>query len=124
MKSPVLGLRTCIYKVSDLSAATQWYSQAFGVEPYFDQPFYVGFDIGGFELGLQPEEEPGKGRNIETYWGVNHLQEEVDRFRKLGASLVSGPENVGGEIEVATLTDPWDNLIGLICNPHFKLPQP
>lgn len=42
-----LGLRTAIYHVRDLAAAKAWYAGVFGVEPYFDEPFYVGFEIGG-----------------------------------------------------------------------------
>ena len=49
------GLRTVVYKVSDLEKAKTWYTAALGVKPYFDQPFYVGFNIGGFELGLDPD---------------------------------------------------------------------
>ena len=50
------ALMTAIYPAPDLARAKTWYRDAFGVEPYFDQPFYVGFNIGGFELGLVPEE--------------------------------------------------------------------
>lgn len=50
------GLRTTIYKVIDLEQAKAWYAQAFGVKPYFDEPFYVGFNIGGYELRIQPTE--------------------------------------------------------------------
>src|SRR2546426_7717980 len=63
----VLGLRTVIYHVPDLPRAKQWYSAAFGVKPYFDEPFYVGFNIGGFELGLDPDIEgvkPGPGGTV------------------------------------------------------------
>ena len=52
----VLGLGTVGYHVTDLAAAKAWYTRAFGVAPYFDQPFYVGFDIGGYELGLNPDQ--------------------------------------------------------------------
>ena len=51
------GIRTVIYKQPDLAKAKQWYSKAFKTEPYFDEPFYVGFNIGGYELGLLPEPE-------------------------------------------------------------------
>ncbi|WP_315815564.1 hypothetical protein [Paraflavitalea speifideaquila] len=43
----------------------------FDTAPYFDEPFYVGFNIGGYELGLQPVEAgaaTGQG-GVETYWG-------------------------------------------------------
>ncbi|MBX7126409.1 MAG: VOC family protein, partial [Cyclobacteriaceae bacterium] len=66
------GLRTVIYKVSDLEKAKDWYRHAFQTSPYFDQPFYVGFNIGGYELGLDPNEKPGavKGDNAVAYWDV------------------------------------------------------
>lgn len=120
MKSPILGLRTVIYGVPDIEAAKKWYAQAFGAEPYFDEPFYVGFNVGGYELGLQPDDAT-TGSNILTYWGVENMDIEYKRFLDLGATIHEAPQNVGGEIVVATLKDPWGNIIGLIYNPEFKL---
>lgn len=120
----MLGLRTAIYKVGDIAAATKWYTDVFGVKPYFDEPFYVGFEIAGYELGLQPEETPttNKAEGVVAYWGVTNVEEEFARILALGATECEQPEDVGGGIIVATLKDPWGNLIGLIDNPHFKLP--
>ncbi len=120
--STVLGLRTVGYQVPDISAAKQWYTRAFGVEPYFDQPFYVGFNIGGYELGLQPDPTPAAEKhNSVTYWGVDDLKKRLQHFLDCGASLVSDIEDVGGGIQVATVSDPYGNAIGLIYNPHFTL---
>ena len=44
----MLGLRTTIYKVDDLAKAKEWYAKAFETQPYFDEPFYVGFNIQGY----------------------------------------------------------------------------
>jgi len=55
----LLGLRTVVYPVTDLDAAKAWYASLVGHAPYFDQPFYVGFEVGGFELGLMPDGEAG-----------------------------------------------------------------
>jgi lactoylglutathione lyase len=68
-KTQFLGLRTTIYKVGDITKAKEWYSKAFGVQPYFTEPFYVGFNIGGYELGLQPEKVSMKNKieSIVTY---------------------------------------------------------
>lgn len=120
-----LGLRTTIYKVADLDAAKAWYGQAFETEAYFDEPFYVGFTIGGYELGLLPEESPttDKADSVLTYWGVEEITKEYDRLLSLGATSHEAPNNVGGELMVATVKDPWGNLVGLIYNPHFKLPD-
>lgn len=117
----MLGLRTTIYKVSDLEQAKQWYASVFRVQPYFDEVFYVGFEVGGYELGLQPDTPSAVGDNVMTYWGVDDLQSEYDHCIGLGAKEHEAPHNVGGEIMVASVLDPWGNAIGLIYNPHFKL---
>ncbi len=119
MTSPLLGLRTVIYKVGDLAKAKAWYSKVFQVEPYFDESYYVGFSVGGYELGLQPE-EVSVGENVAVFWGVEDIETEYARFLACGATAVEPPMNVGGEIMVATMKDPWGNLLGLIYNPEFK----
>jgi|TARA_R110000737_G_scaffold202403_1_gene221592 predicted enzyme related to lactoylglutathione lyase len=120
----ILGLRTTIYKVEDLHKAKKWYSKAFDQNPYFDEPFYVGFSIGGYELGLMPNEEKDmkKSDNVLSYWGVENIQETYERFISNGAVSHEEPNNVGGEMMVASIRDPWGNVIGLIFNPFFKLP--
>ena len=50
----LLGLRSAIYLVPDLAKARKWYAEVLGKAPYYDRPEYVGFDAGGFELGLFP----------------------------------------------------------------------
>lgn len=123
MENKILGLRTTIYKVSDIIQAKEWYAKAFQTQPYFDESFYVGFNIGGYELGLQPEEfDSVKTSNVACFWGVNDIQEQYDFFLSLGATADEAPQNVGGEIMVATVKDPWNNIIGLIYNPEFVLP--
>ena len=119
----ILGLRTTIYKVGNIDNAKEWYSKAFGAKPYFDEPFYVGFNIGGYELGLQPEEQIDvhKGESVLCYWGVDDVNETFNHFLQLGATEHEKPQNVGGEIIVATVRDPWENIIGFIYNPEFKL---
>jgi len=121
MKS--LGLRTTIYKVPDLNEGKAWYSKAFETDPYFDEPFYVGFNIAGYELGLLPVEEPEGERmeSILSYWGVEDIHAAYEQMLKLGATEHEAPTNVGGELMVAAVKDPWGNIVGLIYNPYFKL---
>jgi len=118
----ILGLRTVIYHVEDLSRAKAWYTQVVGHEPYFDQPFYVGFNVGGFELGLDPEvASVAKGGSTFAYWGVKDARAEYQRLLELGAGKHTDVQDVGGGILVATVIDPWGNIFGIIENPHFKL---
>ena len=56
MPDSILGLRTTVYTVGDLAGAKAWYAKAFELQPYYDQPSYVGFNVAGYELGLLPED--------------------------------------------------------------------
>jgi predicted enzyme related to lactoylglutathione lyase len=118
----LLGLRTVIYKAPDLAAAKAWYSKVFGIAPYFDEPYYVGFSVGGFELGLDPDvkgQGAGPGGSV-AYWGVANLATALAEMQSRGATTVSPLQDVGGDIKVASVRDPFGNVIGLIENPHFK----
>ncbi|MCB0527287.1 MAG: VOC family protein [Saprospiraceae bacterium] len=123
MNTPFQGLRTCIYRVGDLAKAIEWYSELLGIRPYFNEPFYVGFNVGGYELGLQPEEQDmsPKSANVETYWGVDDAEATFARLLELGATAHMKPDDVGEGSVVAAVKDPWDNLVGIIRNPHFSL---
>lgn len=117
-----LGLRTVIYNVDDLDRAKAWYTAVLGQEPYFAEPFYVGFNVGGFELGLDPsaENRPGEGGTT-AYWGVEEIEAAHARLLELGAREHNAIQDVGGGIRVATVLDPFGNVFGLIENPHFQL---
>lgn len=119
-----LGLRTAIYHVKDMDAAKAWYSSVLGFAPYFDQPFYVGFNVGGYELGLQPSEgEAGqKSDGVVAYWGVDDAAAAVKHLMEQQATVHEELQDVGEGIKVATVKDPFGNVFGVIENPHFKLP--
>jgi predicted enzyme related to lactoylglutathione lyase len=114
----IQGLRTVIYPVSDLPQATAWYRRLLELEPYFDQPYYVGFAVGGFELGLIPDGQPGAA-GATAYWGTADAAAELARILALGATLDSPLADVGEGIRVATVRDPDGNLIGIIENAGF-----
>jgi predicted enzyme related to lactoylglutathione lyase len=116
----LLGLRTAIYPVDDLARAKVWYEQVAGVKPYFDQPFYVGFSVGGFELGLLPDGKPGAG-GPQPLWGVADAQEAFKRLLSLGATELEPVTEVGEGIKVAAVKDPFGNRLGIIENPNFKI---
>ena len=117
------GLRTVIYPAPDLDQTKAWYSALLGQQPYFDQPFYVGYTVGGFELGLDPNAviaSPGSGGAV-AYWGVSDIYAAFNRLRGLGAAEQSAIQDVGDGIRTAVLTDPFGNTLGIIENPHFSV---
>jgi predicted enzyme related to lactoylglutathione lyase len=120
-----LGLRTVSYAVKDLERAKAWYADVLGKAPYFDQPFYVGFNVGGFELGLQPaegEHQPGAGGAI-AYWGVPDAERTLAQLLTQGAKVSQPLQDVGDGIKVAAVKDPFGNVFGVIENPHFPNTQ-
>jgi predicted enzyme related to lactoylglutathione lyase len=118
-----LGLRTAAYYVSDIAKGREWYSSILGFAPYFDQPFYVGFNVGGYELGLQPREaEPAnKAEGVVAYWGVDNAAAALKHLLERGATLHEDVQDVGENIKVAAVKDPFGNIFGVIENPNFKL---
>jgi predicted enzyme related to lactoylglutathione lyase len=116
----ILGLRTAIYPAPDLQAAKRWYSELLGQPPYFDQPFYVGFEVGGFELGLLPDATPATA-GPQPLWGVADADAAYARLLTLGATALEAVTDVGDGIKVAAVTDPFGNRFGIIENPHFSV---
>lgn len=116
------GLRTVVYGVNDIEKAKAWYSKVLGIQPYFDQPFYVGFEVGGFELGLDPSSTPGTSGPI-AYWGVANADEAWRRLIELGAREHSQVQDVGDGIRTGSVIDPFGNTLGIIENPHFSFKE-
>jgi predicted enzyme related to lactoylglutathione lyase len=115
-----LGLRTVLYRAPDLARAKAWYTSVLGAPPYFDEPFYVGFNVSGYELGLDPNASAaGEGGSV-TYWGVPDATAAVARLLSLGATAHADVQDVGEGIKVAAVLDPFGNVFGVIENPHFS----
>lgn len=125
-RAAFLGLRTAKYTARDLGAARDWYARVLGIAPYFDEPFYVGFNVGGYELGIVPDDSAAAVRPEAgvAYWGVASADSAHARLLELGAAGVEPVEDVGGGIRVATVRDPFGNLLGVIENPFFKAQEP
>lgn len=113
------GLRTVIYPAPDLEGAKEWWSSVLALQPYFDEPFYVGFNVGGYELGLDPSADPAGGSV--AYWGVDDIADALGVLMGGGAQPRSDITDVGDGIKVATVVNPVGDIVGVIENPHFKL---
>ncbi len=108
-------LRTVIYHVNDIEKATQWYKKITGVVPYFNESFYVGFNICGCELGLDPDmNNIRSGEQSVAYWSVDDINSSINDLVESGAVIITAVQDVGEDIKVAVLQDPFGNHIGLI----------
>ena len=119
--APFLGLRTAKYSARDVAAAKEWYARVLGYGPYFDEPFYVGFNVGGYELGIVPDDRAAADRPESgvAYWGVGSADAAYARLLSMGATDHETVQDVGDGIRIGAVRDPFGNILGIIENPHF-----
>ena len=118
MTTTLHGLRTLIYPSPDLRSSSEWWKNFLGVEPYFEEPFYVGFNIAGYELGLVPEGDPSSGAT--AYWAVDDVEASIADALANGATTLEPAHDVGEGIVVGAVVSPHGDIIGFIVNPHFR----
>lgn len=116
------GLRTAIYAVADLPRAKVWYADVLERAPYFDEEFYVGFNVGGFELGLVPEPDAPADRDAAgvAFWGVADATAACARLLAMGGVDHEPVQDVGGGVKIGAVKDPFGNVLGVVENPHFR----
>lgn len=120
------GLTTVSFYATDHGAAKVWYSELFGIEPYFDVPGYFEFRLGDHqhELGVidaayaPPGATDGPGGAI-VFWHVDDLDAALARLLERGA-VEYQPVTVRGEgFVTASVVDPFGNIVGIMTNQHF-----
>lgn len=120
------GLTTVSFYADDLEAASRWYAEFLGIEPYFRVPGYVEFRIGDYEdeLGIvdrkyaPPGASAGPGGQI-VFWHVDDLAGTVDRLTALGAAEHEPVRDRGHGFVTASVVDPFGNVLGVMTNPHY-----
>ena len=107
------GLQSIVYPVRDLEAAKAVYAALLG-QPHTDQPYYVGFNVNGQEVGLNPHGHQQGMTGPVGYWQVDDVTAAVDALVAAGGEARGEPRDVGGGTLIATVTDADGNPIGLI----------
>jgi predicted enzyme related to lactoylglutathione lyase len=111
------GMKTVMYPVTDIAAAKQLYGRLFGVAPYMDEPYYVGFNVDGQDVGLDPN---GHNRGMTGpvgYWHVDDINKSVEELVAAGAKSEQPVRDVGGGKLIATVEDADGNVVGLLQAP-------
>lgn len=107
------GLHAVIYPVSDLAQAKVLFTAALGAEPEIDETYYVGYKVGGLDVGLDPHGHAQGLTSPVAYWKVDDIAAAVDQMVAAGAQLKHPPRDVGGGMQVATVVDIDGNVVGL-----------
>ena len=107
------GIKTIIYPVKDITQAKTLFRKFLEVEPYADQPYYVGFKIGDQDIGLVPS-SPEAGAT--AFYHVDDIKNSLQILLDAGAEIIQDIKNVGGGRLIASVKDENNNIIGLIQN--------
>ncbi len=108
------GIRTIIYPVKDLAKAKTLYGKLAGVEPYMDEAYYVGFNVEGQDIGLDPHSHSQGMAGPVGYWHVDDIHESLKALLDAGAEVQQEIKDVGGGKLIASVKDADGNVIGLI----------
>ena len=104
------GIKTIIYPVKDIAQAKAQFKALLGVEPYADQPYYVGFKIGDQDIGLDPN---GHKDGMTAYFHVDDIHKSLKALLDSGAQALQDVKDVGGGKLIASVRDTDGNIIGL-----------
>lgn len=102
-------IRSLVIPVSDLAAAKAVYGALLGA-PHTDEAYYVGYNVNGFEIGLNPA---GGGGGPVTYADVDDLDATREALLAAGATERDAPRQVAPGARVCVLADADGNPIGL-----------
>ena len=112
--SSTRGILTVLHPVSDVAAAKPVYAALLGVAPQTDEPYYVGFEAAGQQIGLVPGGASQGMTSPVAYWHVADIEAKLAEVTAAGAVVKEAPHDVGGGRLVATVTDPDGNVLGLL----------
>lgn len=107
------GVKTIIYPVKDLAKTKTLYGELAGVEPYADEAYYVGFNVEGQDIGLDPNGHSKGMTGPLAYWHVEDIKECLKALLDAGAEAHQEVKDVGGGGLIASVKDADGNVIGL-----------
>jgi predicted enzyme related to lactoylglutathione lyase len=105
------GIKTVLYPVKDMIQATTMFRKFLGVDPYAEQPYYVGFKINDQDIGLVPNNPEG---SVTAFYHVDDIKNSLQILIDGGASIIQDIKNVGGGRLFASVKDNDANIIGLV----------
>ncbi|WP_328504310.1 glyoxalase [Streptomyces sp. NBC_00457] len=111
------GVNTIIYPVKDIARAKALFSALLEVEPYADEPYYVGFKAAGQDVGLDPNGHAKGMTGPVPYWTVTDIRSRLAALLDAGAELLQDVNDVGGGRLIAFVKDADGNLVGLLQDP-------
>lgn len=130
-KAMLRGMANVSYWAEDLREARRWYTQLFGIEPYFqrpdaENPAYIEYRAGDYqhEVGIIHRKympklaKEGPGGAV-LYWHVDDIQNALERLLSMGAKEYQPITEWGEGFITAAVIDPFGNVLGIMYNRHY-----
>jgi hypothetical protein len=76
-----------VFPVRDVAQAKKLFTKVTGVEPYADQPYYIGFRVGDQEIGLDPNGHKQGLTGPLPYWPVKDIKASLQSLVDAGARV-------------------------------------
>ena len=108
------GMHLLVYPAKDLAKAKALFDELLGVKPYVDGAYYVGYRVGDFEFGLDPN---GNSKGPIAYWEVEDIRAGLQQLLDAGAQADQDVKDVGRGLLIATVKDADGNTLGLRQTP-------
>ena len=103
------NIRLIVYPVKDIEKAKAFYGKFLDAEPYVASPYYVGYQVGNLEVGLDPNSKVGPI----AYTDVKDIKSSLQAMVNVGAQVVQDVREVGGGLLIARVKDADGNVVGL-----------
>lgn len=125
------GMANVSYWADDVKKAREWYTNVFGMEPYFqrpdaENPAYIEFRVGDYlnEVGIidnryKPKSDNDTPGGAVLYWHVDNIQEALSKLLSLGATEYQPVTEHGEGFVTASVIDPFGNILGIMYNQHY-----
>jgi len=111
------GIKTILFPTSEIETTKRLFTRLLGTDPFVDEPYYVGFQVGDVQVGIDPTGEDRGMTGATPFFEVDDIRAAVDELLAAGADLVEDVRGVGGGKQIAMLSDADGSMIGLAQTP-------
>jgi predicted enzyme related to lactoylglutathione lyase len=126
------GMATLNFWAADVKAARDWYSELFGIDPYFqrpdaENPAYIEFRLGDYqhEFGIIDSKWAPNGAGSGApggaiiHWHVDDINAAYEKLLAAGATPYDPITVRGPGFTTASVVDPFGNVLGIMYNQHY-----
>jgi len=111
VSEPVIErINNITFPVKDLKRAVNFYENVLGLKKTDEWPNYATFDVGGVEIGLDPDPKA----ELQIFIRVDDVDKAYSNFKEKGAKFLTEPKDQYWGGRTAVFADPDGNKFILV----------